>query len=387
MNLAERVLVVDDAPHQLLLLKLMLGNEGYEVITAENGHEAWELLQSQAIHLVVSDWAMPEMDGIELCRRLRATALPRYVYFILLTGHDDTGSLVSALEAGANDFLAKPVNMDELRARLRAGLRIIRLQHELEERNQRLGTALNELRRDLDSAAAMQRRLLPAPWVRPPLHCQWFLKPGNYLAGDMLDYFTLPDGRFVFYQLDVSGHGVPAALLSFSLHSELRSLHFAVDQVGDPAEIAAQINRRFDGEDGKFFTLFYGQLDPASGELCWVRAGHPPPLLLRADGTLIWLEDGGPPLGILPGLSWTAQRLRLHRQDRLFLYSDGITECADAAGNQFGPARLVLLARDSQSRPLGRLPARLAARLLDWLGAHTEQQDDVSLLALEYCPS
>ena len=137
-----RVLLADDAKDMLILTSAILRKAGHEVVTATDGREAWEILLAEPdIQIVISDWMMPEMDGLELCRQIRSDRLPRYIYVILLTGRSDRESLLEGMEAGADDFLTKPVNHAELRVRVRAGERIIALEASLEERNRRIKTA------------------------------------------------------------------------------------------------------------------------------------------------------------------------------------------------------------------------------------------------------
>lgn len=381
----ERVLIVDDSRDQLLLLELLLRNEGYQVLTATSGEQAWSLMQQQPTSLVVSDWVMPGMDGIELCQRIRDARFPHFVYFLLLTGRDDTASLVGGLNAGANDFLTKPLNPAELKARLQAGLRIVQLQRSLEEHNQRLSAALATIQRDIHSAAHMQRQLMPAHIEHGAVQCSWYLCPSHYLAGDLLDYFSLPDGRFVFYQLDIAGHGIPAALRSFALHNAVRSLHFNDSyRLDTPAQVIEYLNQRFQGEQGEFITLFYAQLQPASGVLRWVRAGHPCPFLLRAsDGSVCELDHGGPPIGILPSLQWPEGEVQLAHGDRLFLHSDGVMECPDPEQQLFGSQRLAQLLQQHAGSELLATCEAVAQALQQW-SAGPVVHDDVSLLALEY---
>lgn len=133
-----KILVVEDSLLMRRLLCKHLQQWHYEVLEAEDGRQAWELLQAQSVPLVLSDWIMPEMDGLELIRRIRARERPEYVYIILLTSKSEKEDLVRAMEAGADDFLVKPVDPEELRVRVREGERIIRLEHALATQNKQL---------------------------------------------------------------------------------------------------------------------------------------------------------------------------------------------------------------------------------------------------------
>jgi two-component system cell cycle response regulator len=127
-----KVLIAEDNPGFRQILDRMLKKWGYDVITASNGLEAWGMLQApDAPRLAILDWMMPELDGVEVCRRVREQNLEPYIYILLLTAKDTSEELVEGMEAGADDYMKKPVNSHELRVRVRAGQRIIDLQEDL----------------------------------------------------------------------------------------------------------------------------------------------------------------------------------------------------------------------------------------------------------------
>jgi phosphoserine phosphatase RsbU/P len=125
------VLVVDDDPVAIAQLGAIAQAAGYDVKSAPNGREAWELLQVARIPIVISDWYMPELDGPELCRRIRARTREPYIYFVMVTSRGGKQQYLAGMEAGADDFIAKPVDPDELRARLTVAERILGLRKEL----------------------------------------------------------------------------------------------------------------------------------------------------------------------------------------------------------------------------------------------------------------
>jgi DNA-binding response OmpR family regulator len=147
-----KVLVADDDPVSRRLLQSYLQKWGYEVAVAVNGTEAWQLFEQEEFPLVISDWMMPEMDGRELIRRIRASPRPNYVYTILLTARSHKEDLVEGMEAGADDFVSKPFDRDELHVRLRAGERIIKLERALEDQNRALREAQAALLKTADRA-------------------------------------------------------------------------------------------------------------------------------------------------------------------------------------------------------------------------------------------
>ena len=274
-----RILVVDDDPQHARIIAAMLRRWDYQVTVAHDGLAAWDILQQGEIRLVISDWMMPGLTGPELCRQARAAGFAHYVYLILLTGLEDKNSLVQGMDAGADDFMVKPVHREELRVRVRAGERILQLEAALEERNQRLNEinrtlsdAYATIHHDLESAATMQKALLPPPLRLPGVAVDWLFQPSAFVAGDMFDYFILDGEQLSFYQLDVAGHGVPAALLSFTLHQVLaqgaeeqrvRRQNPDQDAATIPPQVVAALNQRFQSgiDPLLYFTLIYGHLD------------------------------------------------------------------------------------------------------------------------------
>lgn len=164
--LSQHVLIVEDSLVYRRLLSRMLTQWGYTVYEAENGVAALEILENQPVSLVISDWDMPEMDGLTLCREVRSRQFGHYVYLILLTAREEPGDLTVGFDAGADDFLNKPVEQSELRARLHAGARVLSLEATLATRNARLSEALRQIEQDLEVAARIQQSVLPAHQLR-----------------------------------------------------------------------------------------------------------------------------------------------------------------------------------------------------------------------------
>jgi len=391
-----RILIVDDDPGILSVISAMLRHWDYQVVSASNGLEAWEILQQHPIRFVISDWMMPGLSGPELFQRIRATGADYYIYLILLTGREDKSSLIEGMDAGADDFLVKPVHREELRVRVRAGERILRLEQQLAERNQRLNDtnhslsrAYETVRQDLQSAAALQKALLPPPACLPGVTIDWLFQPSSYLAGDMFDYFSLDDQLLSFYQLDVAGHGVPSALLSFTVHrllsqgsEERRLLKRAWAQ--SPVLVVSELNQRFQSLDSAlYFTMIYGCLDRQRGRVTLTQAGHPSPLWLRRDRRQITpIGQCGFPVGLLPDVDYDTMDIELAVGDRLFLYSDGITDCENAAGEAFSEPRFCQLLEETADLSPRAVTEQVSRALHDWKG-DDQHLDDISVLLLE----
>ena len=393
-----RILLVEDDPVMQQLMSTVLEVLGYSVQLAGDGQEALDILEASAINLVVSDWLMPRMDGPELCRRVRARITGKYVYIILLTARHDETSLVEGMEAGADDFLTKPPNLAELRVRLLAGQRVLALELELASQNDRLKDANRQLqeshaqlRRDLEAAALAQRRLLPPPADLPGMRYGWLFFPSSDVAGDTFGIVRQSGTSFAFFQIDVSGHGVPAALLSFTLQRLLSGgLQVGVRSSGadvlawDPAAIIAELNQRFqDDDDGMYFTIIFGVIDEVTGGVVLSQGGHPSPLhIRRADTSVTAIGDGGPLVGLFPSVEYENVTFSMQPGDRLILYSDGISECTNRTGEMFGDERLLTLATDIDCLDLPRAIQHVGQQLQAWRGG-VAFDDDVSLLLIE----
>ncbi|MCZ7838604.1 SpoIIE family protein phosphatase [Leclercia adecarboxylata] len=395
--MTQHVLIVEDSRLYRRLLSGMLAQWGYKVSEAENGLAALQILESQPVSLVISDWEMPEMDGLTLCREIRSRQIGHYIYVILLTARENPDDLTLGFDAGADDFLSKPVEQSELRARLHAGARILSLEATLAARNARLSEALRQIEQDLEVAARIQQSVLPAHQQRyRDYFSDWLFLPSAWVSGDIFNVFPL-DNHLGFYCVDVSGHGVGAAMMSLAvarqfLHGRAveRFLFTDDDEVASPAEVVRILNGRFCSDEVEivsYFTMIYGviDLDTGEGKLC--QAGHPTPFIVSPDGEVRAVGSGGAPVGLMPDLSWTDVDFTLAAGERLCLFSDGITECENLAGEQFGPQRLQEALRHGAALGLNDLLAQFARHLIHWRSGENQEQptmaDDVSLLVIE----
>jgi len=400
-----KVLVVDDALDIQVYLGELLKKWGFEVVYANDGLEACERLEKDSIKLVISDWVMPHMSGVELCRSIRSAPLPHYVYVILLTGRNADNDLLEGMEAGADDFLTKPFNADELHARIKAAQRVLHLEQVLEQRNRALMHANLELqqshdiiRKDLEAAAVMQHSMLPKRECAQGLNLQSLFCPAAVVAGDIFSYLKLDDNHLAFYHIDVAGHGVRSAMLSFTLGKVLSSSveegspvkqhdpnHPGVDCITSPAAVVAELNRRFQDKDEAipYFTMIYGVVNTASGHVRLCQAGHPNPFRVSRDGKVEALGNGGFPVGLLPDADYVDIEFSLRQGDRLVCYSDGISECMNEEDQPFSTERLADHLLQSCLQPLPETLVSLRSRLQDW--RHGKPfDDDVSLIAIEF---
>jgi phosphoserine phosphatase RsbU/P len=352
-----RVLVVDDSKAQRKILSLSLSRWGYSVVEAASGEEALALCREECFDLVLSDWMMPGMTGLDFCREFRALPRDGYGYFILLTSKSEKAEIADGLHGGADDFLTKPVSPDELRARLRAGERILGMQQELVEKNRLVGSTLLELQKLYDSLDRdlIEARKLQETLVRDKFRdfgagtVSMLLRPSGHVGGDLVGCFEISARRIAVYSVDVSGHGVASAMMTARLSGLLsggspeQNLALSSGKNGlrealPPEIVASRLNSVMidDLKVEQYFTMAYAEIDLETGELWLVQAGHPHPIVMRKSGRIDSLGEGGLPIGLIPGASFQRIDARLAPGDRLVLLSDGVTECPDSTGAELG---------------------------------------------------
>lgn len=324
------ILLVDDDRIHSRILEARLKAQGYEVRIADSGVNALEQARQDPPTLILCDWLMDGMDGLEVCRQIKANQVLETIHFILLTSRSRVEDRVIGLDCGADDFLSKPVDPEELLARVRSGIRL----HQANERLQLLAIELQRqkerLDRELAEAAGYVRSLLPQA-LRGTLTVDSCFLPSHELGGDSYDYFWIDNDHFVIYLADASGHGLAAAFPSISLHNQLRSRSLNVD-LRDPAAVLEALNSGFQMEDqqGRYLTLWYGVYQSSTRILRFASAGHPPALLWTNDkeDQSTWLKGQGMALGLFNDAIYSTEIRKVDPGACLLVYSDGLYEIA-----------------------------------------------------------
>jgi len=394
-----KVLVVDDDALSLRVLMALVERLGHEPVAAADGLIAWERFRAEHCRVVISDWIMPGLDGIELLTRVRAMGGAEYTYFIFLTSRADPADIAEGMAAGADDLLSKPVAKEDLAARLRVASRIVSLQQEVSSRNRELSLANERMRQDLQAAAQIQAGLLPTSLPDlPDLAFAWLYRPCEQLGGDTLNLFRLDEHHVGFYVLDVSGHGVTSALLAVQVSRVLSPLITAGALLkralssppgyllSEPLQVIRELNELFPMDDAlmQYFTIVYGIYHLPSHSLRCASAGHPGPLLVRHGGGVEIPEVCGNPIGFFSNAEaqFSEYQLSLAKGDRLYFISDGVIETLDARLESFGMEQLGMVLERNRACTLDD-SLKAAGDELDRWRAGAAPTDDVTLIGFD----
>jgi sigma-B regulation protein RsbU (phosphoserine phosphatase) len=398
-----RILIAEDERITRATLARQLKSWGHEVTAAEDGQQAWENFEAAEFDIVITDWEMPRLSGVELVGRIRGVPRAAYTYVIILTSRSDKSDVVAGIEVGADDFVSKPFDREELRVRLLAGERIVNLERALHRQNAELRDANDRIKSGLQAAARVQQSMLPKQnIITPRVRTAWKYVPTDELAGDAIGLHLIDDRFVIAYVLDVSGHGVPAALLAVSaMHSMeptnpvaslLRVANGTGGELGTvqrPARVAAELNQRFRaGEnDGRYLTMILAVLDTHTGRVHLASAGHPVPFILRGGESVPVPDVGGFPIAIVDGAEYEEIVVQLNPGDRLCLFSDGLIEQFDPAGNeQFGNDRILNSLASRNAIPAEKAVSEVVKDLAAWAGSECFM-DDLSLVIVEWLGS
>lgn len=328
-----KVLVIDDDTAIQELLRRVLQKQGYEVTVASDGEEGLEKAKLLQPALIICDWVMPRLTGIEVCRKVKANPTLSTTFFILLTSLGTVQNRVKGLDAGADDFISKPIEMNELKARVRAGLRLHQLSQDLQTQKQLL-------EKELAEAADYVRSLLPES-ITEPVKIESLFIPSRQLGGDCFDYYWLDENYLAIYLLDVAGHGLRAALPSVSVLNLLRSKAIPHINYHQPSDVLRALNNTYQitNENDKYFTIWYGVYNRSQGQLIYSSAGHPPAILVSGNGELTQankLKTLGMPIGMFPDATYMDDFCIVEKFSSLYIFSDGVYEIPQPGGDIWG---------------------------------------------------
>lgn len=328
-----RVLAVDDDATSRRLLARTLEASGYVVATACDGREALNFAAEDPPEIMLLDFQMPGMSGVEVCASLRhhAHAALREIPIIMLTALDDDGAEVACLHAGANDFVTKPVSRASLVARIETQLRLNSLNSVLRAQNEELARWRGAQIADLDAAQRVQRAILPATELPHDWHLTTHFAPLIQVGGEMHGVEAGAGGA-TLWLADATGHGVAAALCTTLVTIFFQRAALATD---DPQEVLARVN-------AGLFRIFHGATMMSGacarlsedGSICFAGAGHPPLLVRRRTGDVESIASRSTLLGLREDFSGASERVRLERGDLALLFTDGLFSARTPEGER-----------------------------------------------------
>ena len=379
MGESYKILVVDDEPDlEPLMLQRMrrhIRAGRYSFVFAHNGVEALEVLhQDEDIDMVVSDINMPQMDGLTLLEQI--PKVDPNIRSIIISAYGDMKNIRTAMNRGAFDFVTKPLDFNDLRITIdRTLVHLTEWREALASRDQ-----LVALQNELSVASSMQQSILPTVFPQGEDFKSFAsMEPARNVGGDFYDFMRLENGRVGLAIADVSDKGVPAALFMMSSRTLLKGS--AIGNVR-PRDTLKEVNDLLceDNDALMFVTLIYAVYDPETGELSYANGGHNSPVVVHPDGTSTILPmTGGIALGVMPGFEFDQDSITLEPGDTLILYTDGVTEAMNEAGEEYGMERLCEILASAPSREAEQVTNAIFESIREFAG-EAPQSDDITCL-------
>jgi sigma-B regulation protein RsbU (phosphoserine phosphatase) len=373
------ILVVDDAPANLQIVHSILKDD-FKIRVATSGAKALDLVKvTPPPDLILLDVMMPEMDGYEVCGILKSRPEARDIPVIFLTGKTETDDETKGFDVGAVDYIHKPFSPAVVKARVHTHL-VLREAREL------LARQLLDINNELEMAREIQLSILPHDIPRiTGLEIVSRYLPMNSVAGDFYDFIVVDGKHLGILVADVSGHGLPAALIASMLQVALAA---QLQHAADPARVLAGLNRSLCGKfKHHFVTASYIFVDMEKNVLSCAAAGHPPLLLWRAStGRASEILENGLLLGLFPDATYSFVEIPLQPGDKALLYTDGILEARSPSEQEFGPDLLKGFLESNHSLKAGAFADLLLEELTGW-SEHPKgdgQEDDITLLVIDF---
>lgn len=378
-----KILVVDDEPRNIKILQIQLQARGYNVLTANDGAEALEVIKKHSPDLILLDINMPKVDGYEVLESVRANKTTEFIPIIMITALRDTEeNRIKAVEAGADDFIEKPFNSFEVLARIRSLLRIKHYHDRLEEHNARLEA-------ELQMAQSVQEIMIPPNGIQEiaGFHIASYCSPALAIGGDFYDLWQIDENRIGVLISDVMGHGASAALVTVFIKTILSEHRENMEE--EPAELLQILNKRFNDLISShlfmFATAFCGIFDNKKKQLVCANAGHPSPLLQNLNQhkcEQITVNQTGNGLGIQPESVYENCIYPFDTASRVFLYTDGAYEVKNPEGKELGVEGL----KDVASQHAVQSPVHLLECVSAYITEYTDSAskvDDLTLIAIQ----
>jgi sigma-B regulation protein RsbU (phosphoserine phosphatase) len=392
---SEKILIVDDNQVNRQILTTLLRKEGYTLLEAKDGDKAVKIAAKELPDLILLDIMMPKKDGYQVCSELKNNEKTSFIPIIFLSAKTDVKDKVKGFDLGGADYVTKPFHRKEVLARTKAHLKIQSLTRQLIKTNEELKQKQDILEEDLRAAADIQKSLLPSQIPKTVhLDISYRFEPCQKIGGDLINIIPLDEETWVVYVFDVSGHGVPAAMVGVSVSQVLRSkterqkiLMTATNKSGgirSPKEILEMLDKEFPIERfGKFFTISYLLLNLRKRRVIYSNAAHPYPILIRKNGEIEFLEAGGTVIGAGGVVPFEEGEKQMYPGDKIFVYTDGIVEYRNSHMEQFGLDRLCTTIMERRKNSVSIIIDEIINSIMQF-GNNHEPTDDISLLGLEF---
>jgi len=366
------ILIVDDNPANVEIFEMRLAANNYEIITATNGETGLSMARDCLPDLILLDIMMPKMDGIEVCRHLRADSSLPFMPIIMVTAKTDSKDVVAGLEAGADEYLTKPVDHAALVARVRSMLRIKSLHDTVLEQSA-------QLKGQLETATTIQSLFWPdIPKLPGGSHIWAVSVPAAYVGGDLYDVIPLPDGSLLAYVADVSDKGVPAALIMAALSTKIRSEARNQYEIDTLLEIVNNSTYNLTAKEGFFATIVLSRYWPHSGKIQLTVGGHLEPLWIAESVIRNLPQINGISMGVKPNVDYDKKEILLSPGESVLFFSDGVIEAENEDNELFGNERLVDFIKDAKGPPWGK---GLLDFISNWRG-NSSASDDLTILEI-----
>jgi phosphoserine phosphatase RsbU/P len=385
-----RILIIDDDQFNRDLLTRHLERQGHVVCQAADGPEAFNILKQAGFDIVLLDVMMPGMNGFQFLEIVRGDKALHELSVIVVSALDDPASMARCLELGAEDYLQRDFNPVILKARINNILEKKEYKLQNQEALRSLAAAQSRLATELKDAAAYVRSLLPkrARWADVAI--DWEFIPSLSLGGDSFSYQRLDDGRLAIFLIDVSGHGIEAALLSVTVMNLLKTMALGGVDYGNPGSVLKRLNASFKVEDqnNMYFTIWYGVYDPADHSLVYATGGAPPAVLVKPDEAIEELVADGPIIGVDDEALFAHRSVSVSPGSHLYLFSDGLFEVRTKSGEliEWTAFLELLLAhhRECALAPSCLSPIKRIVDAVLELSAEEYFADDVSILEFAF---
>lgn len=371
------ILIVDDTPANLRLLSQMLSEQGYQVRPVLEGRLALIAAQVKPPDLILLDIRMPDLNGYQVCERLKSDSKTKDIPIIFISALDAIQDKVKAFTVGGVDYITKPFHVEEVLARVETHLALHKLQEQLELANQKMTQEL-ALAGEVQEGFFLQELPELSGW-----QLSIKLKSARETSGDFFDVIPLPRGYYGILMADVVDKGVAAALFMALSWSLFRT--YAADFPSHPEMVLTSVNQRIltDTSASQFVTVFYAVLDPASGRFVYANAGHSPPLVLNSQSgeKLQRLELTGKPLGLFEDEFWEQGEIELSPGDVVVIYTDGVSEAQNEQQEFFDESGLVASVKQHLGAPAGDIANGILANVKKFI-AGAPQVDDIGIAVL-----